>query len=89
MSANLIAALLIAVLAIVLTLQNAQSVTVHLFLWKVEASLILLLALNFAAGALLVYLLMLLQVRSLRKTVRKLEKAIKEKPVAPVAPRPN
>ncbi len=87
MSANVIVAVVIAILAIVLTLQNAQIVTVRLFLWKAEASLILLLALNFAAGALLVYLLMLLQVRSLRKTIRKLEKVTKEKPVTPTAPR--
>lgn len=87
LSANVIIAVTIAILAIVLTLQNAQVVTVHLFLWKAEASLILLLALNFAAGALLVYLLMLLQTRALRKTIRKMEKAAKEKPVTPTAPR--
>ncbi len=73
-SANLIIALLIAIVAIVITLQNTQMVTLHFLMWKVEASLILLLALNFLAGALLIYVLMLLQVQKLKRENRKLRK---------------
>lgn len=78
-SANLIIALLIAIVAIVITLQNTQMVTLRFLMWKVEASLILLLALNFLAGALLIYVLMLLQVQKLKRENRKLRKDKVEK----------
>lgn len=78
-SINLILAMLIAILVIVVTLQNTSIVSLRFLVWEMQASLVLLLALSFLAGALLIYLLMLWQLQRLKKEKRKLEKEIKKR----------
>lgn len=81
-SINLIIAVAIAIAAIAVTLQNSQVVTLRLLAWQIETSLILLLALNFFAGALLIYVLMFIQQQRLKREKRNLEKEIQKKEAA-------
>lgn len=80
-----ILALVIAVLAVILALQNTLSVTVSFLAWQFEGSLALVLLLALIAGMLISFLAYLpslirgnLGRRSLRKRVSELETALSE-----------
>lgn len=80
LSINLIVAIVIAIVAIIITLQNSQVVTMRVLAWQFDISLILLLAMNFFAGALLIYMLMFWQHQKLKRENRRLIKQQASKP---------
>jgi uncharacterized integral membrane protein len=59
LSFSIIAALIIAILAIVFTLQNADIILVTFLVWKFEGSLALVLLLAFATGVIASLLILL------------------------------
>ena len=66
----LLIALVTVVAAVILAVQNASGVTVELFFWQMEAPLAVLIALSFAAGAFVSWLISMLRLRRMRSRER-------------------
>ncbi len=66
----LLVALVIVVAAVILAVQNASGVTLELFFWQMEAPLAVLIALSFAAGAFVSWLISMLRLRRMRSHER-------------------
>jgi len=82
----LITALIIAILAVVFALQNADIILVTFLIWKFEGSLALILLLTFATGVIVSLLILLPRIikRSLialnqKKRIKELEIKLEEK----------
>lgn len=72
---NLILGLILGGLGVVLILQNSQPVDFWLWFWKINTSLIILLAITFGSGLLMAWLLSWSRIHQLKKRVKELEKS--------------
>ena len=76
---GIIVAIIIAILATILVIQNSTEVSIQLWFWKVRSSLVILLPITLLLGMLFTFLLMIGRLVRLRKENKRLRKALKAK----------
>ena len=85
MKFSFIISLVLAVLIVLFSLQNATPVRVTFFYWSYEASLVIILLLTFVAGVVSAYIISLPRHIKMRRELSEYKKAVKESAKEPHA----